>query len=184
MSHSTTAEAGREAFTFRPLTRDDFPLLREWLTAPHVRDFWPREPLAPAALEEKYGPRIDGTSATRVYVIEVDGHPVGIIQCFRFADRPERRTVIDLPSAGLDCFIGDPDRCGRGLGTAVCVAFTRLIFSLYPDISVIVAYPSKHNHASCRALDKAGFVRLAEHKLDSDDPAYADISAVYVLPRR
>ena len=38
--------------SFRPLGRSDFPLLQQWLSAPHV-DAWWREGLDLAGVEEK-----------------------------------------------------------------------------------------------------------------------------------
>jgi hypothetical protein len=43
------------SISFRPLSRSDFPLLQEWLSAPHV-DAWWRERLDLASVEAKYGP--------------------------------------------------------------------------------------------------------------------------------
>jgi hypothetical protein len=62
---------GQNPVIIRPLSRDDFPLLERWLAMPHVRAWWGTEPVAPADVERKYGPRADGTDPTRVFVIEL-----------------------------------------------------------------------------------------------------------------
>ncbi|TCO52928.1 GNAT family N-acetyltransferase [Actinocrispum wychmicini] len=133
---------------FRPLAREDFPVLRQWLAAPHVRAWWDGEP---SDVERKYGPRADDPEPVRVFVIQLDGVPLGMIQCCR----------LDGRAVGIDYLIGDSDRVGQGLGTAAIAAFTRLVFDLYPDATTVTADPAPANHASRRALEKAGF-RLSE----------------------
>lgn len=133
---------------FRPLTRADFPLLHRWLTAAHVRVWWGDDP---PDIEQKYGPRVDNPGPVKVFVILLGGTPVGMIQCHRLDGA--------VPDAvGIDYLIGDGDRCGRGLGTAVIAAFTQLVFDLSPDISMITADPAPDNHASRRVLEKVGYL--------------------------
>jgi aminoglycoside 6'-N-acetyltransferase len=54
-------------FSFRPLSRSDFPLLQEWLGRAHVAAWW-HERLDLTSVEVKYGPRVDGTEPTYVFV--------------------------------------------------------------------------------------------------------------------
>lgn len=170
--------------TIRPLTRDDFPLLRRWLAMPHVQAWWPSEPVTPAGIERKYGPRVDGTEPTRVFIIELPGQAIGIIQCYRHEDHPEWDRAVGIPAAaGIDYLIGEAAQCGRGIGPAAITRFTPHVFALYPDVTVIVAAPQAANHASRRALEKAGFSLIDERQLDSDDPSDAGPSAIYALTR-
>ena len=168
----------------RPLSRDDLPLLHRWLTMPHVRAWWGGEPVTSADVERKYGPRADGAGPTLVFVIELAGQPVGIIQCYRHADYADWDRAVGVPAAaGIDYLIGEPAHCGRGVGSAAIAGFAPRVFALYPDVAVIVAVPQAANHASRRALEKAGFSLIHERQLDSDDPSDAGPSAVYALPR-
>jgi aminoglycoside 6'-N-acetyltransferase len=73
---------------FRPLSRQDLPLLGRWLAAPHVARWW-QEPSDPNSVETTYLPIIDGQDPTQVFVIELDGEAVGIIQLWRLEDSPE-----------------------------------------------------------------------------------------------
>jgi hypothetical protein len=57
------------------------------------------------------------------------------------------------------------------------------VFGLFPEVGAIVAVPQAANHASRRALEKAGFSLVGERTLDSDDPSDAGPSAVYALTR-
>jgi RimJ/RimL family protein N-acetyltransferase len=170
--------------TIRPLTRDDFPLLRRWLAMPHVRAWWPSEPLTPAGVERKYGPRVDGTAPTRVFVIELARRAVGLIQCYRHEDHADWDRAVGLPAAaGIDYLIGEVAQCGRGTEPAAITRFTPYVFSSYPDVAVIVAAPQAANRASRRALEKAGFSLIDERQLDSDDPSDGGPSAIYTLTR-
>ena len=47
------------AVELRPLAREDFVLLSGWLREPAI-DWWWHDDPAPEALEERYGPSIDG----------------------------------------------------------------------------------------------------------------------------
>src|SRR5215475_10946901 len=76
------------SISFRPLERSDFRLLQEWLAAPHVAVWW-KECLDLASVEAKYGPRVDGTEPTHVFVVEQEGRPIGWIQWYLWADYPE-----------------------------------------------------------------------------------------------
>ena len=99
----------RGGVTIRPLSRDDFPLLHRWLAMPHVQAWWGSEPVAPADVERKYGPRADGTDPTRVFVIELAGQPVGIIQCYGHADYADWDRAVGIPAAaGIDYLVGEP----------------------------------------------------------------------------
>jgi RimJ/RimL family protein N-acetyltransferase len=170
--------------TVRPLGRDDLPLLHRWLAMPHVQAWWGSEPVTSADVERKYGPRADGSDPTLVFVIELAGQPVGIIQCYRHADYADWDRAVGVPAAaGIDYLIGEAAHCGRGVGSAAIACLVPHVFGLYPEIDAIVAVPQAANYASRRALEKAGFSVVGERTLDSDDPSDAGPSAVYALNR-
>lgn len=170
--------------TVRALSRDDLPLLHRWLNMPHVRRWWRGEPATLTEVERKYGPRVDGVVPTRMFVIELQGERVGIIQCYRHADHNQWDNAVGIPAAaGIDYLIGEPSYIGRGVGSAAIACFTPHVFASYPDIDVIVAAPQADNHASRRALEKAGFTLAGTRLLDSDDPSDAGPSAIYTLTR-
>ncbi len=185
---ATSAPGERTGLTqpleFRPLARADFPLLHRWLAAPHVRAWWRGPAPTLQAIEQKYGPRVDGNASTRCFIIHSAGIPVGMIQGYRHADHLDGDRTIGTPAAaGMDYLIGEADHCGRGVGSEVVTAFTTVLFSLYPDVAVIVAVPQADNRASRRVLEKAGFTLADERELDSGDPSDSGPSAVYSLPR-
>ncbi|MGD0435388.1 MAG: GNAT family N-acetyltransferase [Bryobacteraceae bacterium] len=153
--------------SFRALRRSDFPVLQEWLSAPHV-DAWWHEPLDLAGVEAKYGPRVDGVEPTHVFVIEHDGRPVGWIQWYRWADYPEHALQLgaELASGGIDLAIGELAMTGLGLGSVAIREFLRQIVFAEPSVVAVIADPEEGNVRSLRVFEKAGFrvtntVRLA-----------------------
>lgn len=158
--------------SFRRLQRADFPLLQNWLAAPHVATWW-NEHFDLSSLEARYGPGIDGREPIYVYLIECAGVPIGWIQWYRWRGFPEhaKRLGADASSAGLDLAIGEIRMTGRGVGPVVIREFgTKYIF-VNSDVSAIVADPATSNLRSVRAFQKAGYkfvktVRLADEAFE------------------
>lgn len=166
--------------------RADFPVLLRWLTAPHVAAWWREVPADLAALESEYGPAIDRTDPTEMFVIEAAGAPIGLIQRYRHADNPDWDRAVGVPmAAGIDYLIGETPYIGQGIGSSVIQLFAESVFDRYPEaeIAVVVAVPQRDNRASCRALEKAGFTALREAELDTGDPSDAGISVIYQKTR-
>ena len=157
------------SISFRPLQRSDFPLLQEWLAAPHVAVWWNERP-DPASVEAKYGPRVDGSEPTHVFVIERQGRPVGWIQWYLWADYPEHaRQLGAIPSsAGMDLAIGEAAMTGFGLGPVAIREAARLIFS-DDAVSAVVTDPEENNLRSLRAFEKAGFRAVRTVQLAGED---------------
>ena len=148
------------AIAFRPLTREDLPLMTEWLGREHVRRWW-RDARTPEAVAAAYGPAIDGSEPTRMFVIEVDGRPAGSIQTYLASDYPE--WIGDEPGvAGVDLFIADEALTGRGLGPRILVEFLREVVFADPSTTACAAAPDVANAASIRAFEKAGFTPVHE----------------------
>ncbi len=73
---------GEDVFTFRPLARADFPLLRQWLLTPHVARWW-ADDSTDEGLEEHDGGTIDGTEPCEVFIAERADRAIGLAQRFR-----------------------------------------------------------------------------------------------------
>jgi len=157
------------SISFRPLSRPDFPLLQRWLSEPHVHAWW-HEQLDLAAIQAKYGPRIDGLKPTHVFVIEEDGQPAGWIQWYRWLDYPTHAQQLgaDRKSAGLDLAIGEKEMTGKGLGPAAIRQFLDQIVFTHPAISAVVSDPEENNLRSLRAFAKAGFTVTQKVKLPGE----------------
>jgi len=160
----------QDSISFRPLGRSDFPLLQKWLSAPHIAVWW-GEPLDLEAVDAKYGPRVDGTEPTHVFVIEHDGQPIGWIQWYLWSDYPEHALQLraELPSAGIDLAIGELPRMGLGLGPVAIREFLGQIVFAGTKISAVITDPAQGNLRSLRAFEKAGFTATNTVQLSGED---------------
>lgn len=147
---------------FPALRLEDCRLLERWLAEPHVATWW-RDPSDRAAVEAKYGPRIEGTEPSHVHVILHRGEPIGWIQWYRWADYPEHAARLGAgpTEAGVDLAIGDPALVGRGIGTRVLCEFVDQVVFADPAITGCVSDPDPANLRSVRAFVKAGFAETS-----------------------
>jgi aminoglycoside 6'-N-acetyltransferase len=165
--------AGR--ISFRRLTRDDFPVLGRWLAEPHVHRWWFHES-TPEAVERDFGPTADGEEPAEDHLVLVDGEPIGLIQCSRYADYPEDRVQLDgfypVPPGAVcvDYLIGVPDLTGRGWGPVMIAAFVDRVWHADPEASCVVVPVASANRPSWRALERAGFTLVARGELEPDNP--------------
>jgi RimJ/RimL family protein N-acetyltransferase len=145
----------------RAMTRGDLPDVLRWRRADHVRRWWVAdgEPTLPE-ITSRYGPRIDGMTPTRMWVVEVNGRSVGFVQDYLLRDYPEFAALTPDPEAlGVDYAIGEPHVVGRGVGTAMLWAWLLGARHRHPEVRTYFAAPDHANAASLRVLDKVGFAR-------------------------
>jgi aminoglycoside 6'-N-acetyltransferase len=105
-----------------------------------------------------------------LYLILLDGRPVGFIQTYLVADYPDFGALVGLGEgvAGVDLFVGEEELTGKGLGTAVVRAFVRDVVFARSATTACVADPDVRNTASLRAFERAGFRRVGEF-VDPED---------------
>jgi aminoglycoside 6'-N-acetyltransferase len=159
-----------DSILFRPLSSPDLPLLQRWLSESHVAQWW-NEPRDLASLQSKYGPRIDGSEPTYVFVIEYFGQPVGWIQWYRWADYSDhaRQLGAEPHEVGMDLAIGEREITGKGLGPIIIYKFLdRMIFT-DPAVTAVVTDPAERNIRSLRAFEKAGFTVIKTVTLEGED---------------
>jgi aminoglycoside 6'-N-acetyltransferase len=157
------------------------------MAAPHVRTWW-REECDPDAIEARYGPSVDGSDPTELFLVVSDDEAIGFIQRYRLADNPDWQTSLSVAGspddgAGIDFFIGSETLIGHGYGPAIIEAFVEDTWRRYPDIPAIVVNVSPDNRRSWRALEKAGFDRIWTGIIESDDPSDAGLNCIYVRRR-
>jgi RimJ/RimL family protein N-acetyltransferase len=144
--------------SFRPLRSDDLPLMHRWINTPHVREWW--EPLPTLAeVSARYAARIESREPTRSFIIECDHEPIGYIQTYRIADYPAYATQVqpDPGAAGVDLFIGEASRVGRGTGSRALREFVSSVVFADEAIDQCVIGPEPSNHRAIRSYRKAGF---------------------------
>ncbi len=169
------------------MRRTDFPLLGRWLSAPHVEPWW-REAYDPASIEDRYGPCVDGTDATEVFVVHRDNEPIGLVQRYLIDDNPAWKKALAVagvpePGVGIDYLIGEEALVGKGLGPTIVDRFLEDTWLRYPTATALIADVDQQNRRSWRTLEKAGFRRVWSGTLDSDEPSDEGPCHVYVLMR-
>jgi RimJ/RimL family protein N-acetyltransferase len=144
--------------TFRPMTRDDLPLLHAWLQRPHVKRWWD-DHATPEQVEAHYGPALDGAEPTDHYLALEDGAPIGFFETYLYASYPADAAAVSAEpgSAGVDLFIADEERTGKGLGSTLLRQFADEVVLANPKVTHVVSEPEAANIASVRAFEKAGF---------------------------
>lgn len=145
----------------RAMGRGDLPDVARWRATEHVRKWFDAE--GEPTLEsvtERYGPRIDGVSPTRMWVVEVNGRSVGFCQDYRLRDHPDFDVPAPDPDAiGVDYVIGEPHLIGKGIGTVMLWTWLHRARQRYPEATTFFAAPDHRNAASIRVLEKVGFVQ-------------------------
>ena len=174
--------------TFRRLAPADLPMLRQWLTEPHVRHWWNHE-TSPEAVERDFGPAMRGDEPAEDLVVALDGVPVGLLQRCRWHDYPayveEIAPILEIPpgTVSIDYLIGPRELTGRGLGPRVLAAAVDAVWERYPDAPAVIVPVVATNRASWRALEKAGFRRVAAGDLTPDNPAEPPLCYIHRIDR-
>lgn len=147
--------------TLRAMTRGDLALVTRWRQEPHVHRWWTAdgEP-TPERVSAQYADHIDGTTPTRMWIVEVNGRSLGFVQDYRVGDYPDYALLTPDPAAiGVDYAIGEPEWVGRGLGVRMIWAWMLDARRRFPEATTYFAAPDHRNESSLRLLDKVGFVR-------------------------
>jgi aminoglycoside 6'-N-acetyltransferase len=156
-------------YAFRLLEKADLPLLKSWLEAPHVRQWWGD----PDGEISEIAELIDGSSV-KPHIVSLLGRPIGYIQSYdphQEYDHPYQ----DQPAGalGIDQFIGAADLTGLGHGPAMIQAFCRMLFE--QGASRVVTDPDPVNRNAIRACQKAGF-----RKTDIRNTEYGTVQLMHL----
>lgn len=156
-------------YAFRPLERFDLAMLKGWLEAPHVRQWWDD----PEAQINTIAEHLEGGLA-KPYIVTLLGRPIGYIQSYDPHEEYEH-PYQDQPAGtrGIDQFIGVGELTGLGHGPAMIKAFCRKLFE--EGASRIVTDPDPENHNAIRAYLKAGF-----RKADIRDTEYGTVLLMHL----
>ncbi|MBC7479121.1 MAG: acetyltransferase [Pseudorhodobacter sp.] len=148
----------------RPLTRDDLPLVADWLATPHARAWWgdPAEQLA-LVTEDLDNPLMDQQIAS------FGATPFGYLQSYPVHAWPEGAPhLADFPggSVAVDCFIGPPAMLGRGNGATMLRLYALHLLQAAP---AVVIDPDPDNERAVRAYRRAGFRDVAMRRDGAGD---------------
>ena len=150
---------GPDRIGFIPVQAEHYPLLRRWLEAPHMREWW-GDP------ETELGyvrGMVEGRDTTRPFLIALDGAPIGYIQYWYIGHHQNEQWIKDHPwlmefpsdTIGVDLSIGEADRLSQGIGSAALAAFVRMLRE--QGHTNIIIDPDLANLRAVRAYEKAGF---------------------------
>jgi aminoglycoside 6'-N-acetyltransferase len=146
---------------FRPLAADDFPLLLEWLSSEHVKQWWDDGEDTLEKVVRNYG---EPEALLERFILigsnESGEKPIGYFQYYFNPDG----------SIGIDQFIGEEECINRGMGTAAIQMFVEMIMREHKPTSITLD-PSPENKRAIRCYEKAGFKHY-ETKAGEDGPAY------------
>lgn len=148
-------------FRFRPLAADDFPLLVEWLSKEHVKQWWDDGDDTLEKVARNYGE--EEALLERFILVgsyESGEKPIGYFQYYLIPDG----------SIGIDQFIGEEEYINRGVGTKAIRMFVEMIRRERNPTSIILD-PSPENKRAIRCYEKAGFKHY-ETKIGEEGPAY------------
>lgn len=132
---------------FRLLTPDDYPLLHDWLSREHVKEWWDagEDTLEKVALS--YGEEEEGLE--RFILVEMERtveKPIGYFQHY----------LVEDGSIGIDQLIGEEDYINRGVGTEAIRMFVEMIIEEHQPTAIILD-PSPDNKRAIRCYEKVGF---------------------------
>ena len=172
---------------FRPLRRDDFPTLCDWLSRPHVSTWWNHDPSS-AAVEQDFGPGVDGDDPVEYFIVSIGGDECAFIQSCQLHDEDEWWNALRVAGAPrdaftIDYFIAEPALLGQGLGTEMIGEFLQDRWRRYPDATCSIVDVDPANAHSWRALEKNGYRAVWEGQLELSDPRDQGTSRVYRLDR-
>ncbi|HUS12695.1 MAG TPA: GNAT family N-acetyltransferase [Pyrinomonadaceae bacterium] len=148
-------------FRFRRLVADDFPLLLEWLSKEHVKQWWDDGDDTLEKVARNYGE--EEALLERFILVgsyESGEKPIGYFQYY----------LVPEGSIGIDQFIGEEEYINRGVGTKAIQMFVEMIRRERKPTSIILD-PSPENKRAIRCYEKAGFKHY-ETRAGIEGPAY------------
>jgi aminoglycoside 6'-N-acetyltransferase len=141
-------------YQFRPMSTEDLPMVRRWLEAPHVAQWW-HDPDAQFALvsEDLDHPAMDQ------FIVTTDERPFAYLQCYDPSAWPDNGLGAHPDGTrGIDQFIGEPDMVDQGHGSALIRSFVDDL--LEAGTPLVVTDPDPENIRAVRAYEKAGFQKV------------------------
>ena len=146
---------------------NDFKLMVQWLNEPHVSEFYGK-PLDLDEVIEKYLPRINEDGKIVPCIIEYDGSSLGYLQFYQLTETQKLELTLspNIPTCGLDLFIGTPHCLNQGIGTMSVMAMLEYLMEI--GIRRVVLDPLVDNARAIRCYEKCGFRKqriLSHHQL-------------------
>ena len=174
--------------TWRALTAADLPLLGAWLRDGQVSRWWNHKTTT-QDIERDFGPSVRGEEPGEDLVVSLGGRPIGLVQRSVISDYPEElaefAALVDVPDGALelDYLIGEAAMRGRGVGARMISAIAADTWMAYPAAPAVLVAVVAANTASWRAVERAGFRRIAEGDMTPDNPIDDPHHFIYRMDR-
>lgn len=161
------------SLTIRALSGEpgDVSLLAGWLSDRRVLEWFEGRdrPHGAEEVRRRYSPEALAAEGVQAGIIGDNGWPLGYAQWYPIAPAAHEYEWHGDPAGvwGVDLFLGDPARWGRGLGTAALVMLTDHLL-VTEGATAVVIDPWVGNERAIRSYEKAGFTKvkvLAAHEV-------------------
>lgn len=160
--------------TFQPLTESALPMVYDWLSAPHVRQWWGEPDDEIVFIRQMIShPREQGFLAT------LDQEPFGYIQSCHptdYGDEAPWSRGMAPDTVGIDMFIGVAERLGQGLGSAMVHSFCAQLFTRGADY--LVLDPDAENTTAIKTYERAGFKHLLDYTTSTGVTHVMDLTRI------
>src|ERR1700749_2431454 len=110
-------------YQFEPMTADDLPLIKRWLSMPHVAQWWD------GADEFELVSGDLGHPDMAQFIVACDGQRFAYLQCYSLSAWNTGLGSHPQGTRGLDQFIGEANMLDRGHGSAFIREFTAQLFA-------------------------------------------------------
>jgi aminoglycoside 6'-N-acetyltransferase len=138
-------------YQFRPMSTEDLSMVRRWLEAPHVAQWWHDPDVEFALVREDLD-----HPAMNQFIVTADDRPFAYLQCYDPTAWPNNGLGAHPDGTrGIDQFIGEPDMVDQGHGSALIRSFVDDL--LEAGTLLVVTDPDPANIRAVRAYEKAGF---------------------------
>lgn len=143
----------------RPMTEDDWPALLRWNNDPEVLHYSEGGDVTSWSLADMQAMYRHVSRSAYVFIIELDGAPIG--ECWLQETNLERvrRAHPGLDVRRIDIMIGERRLWGRGWGSRAIALLARFAFE---EVGADLLYEPEvadYNERSLRAFARHGFVR-------------------------
>ena len=134
--------------SLRLLTDDDLPQLLQWLTSPHVKQWWDDGDDTLEKVAQRYSEQTPTAQSFILLYHEAtpEGQPIGYLQY----------EIDESGIASIDQFIGIEELLSRGLGTAAIKLLIAHIQAQHP-LRMVTVDPDPANKRAIRCYEKVGF---------------------------
>ena len=145
----------------------DYDLMVRWRNLPHVRYWWDPDdpPLTREVAIEEYRPMTRPDATSTACIVELQGRPVGHMQFYLWTSYATYANAIGIPfdgdTWGIDLFVGEPERIGRGLGTRMVNLLCEYL-EAERNASAVTLTTEVDNSVAIRCYEKAGFKRVVQ----------------------